>query len=32
MTYEDYKKKRSTLRVVGCVCNFASDLCFLGDI
>lgn len=32
MTYEDNKKKRSTLLVVGCVCNFASDLCFLDDI
>lgn len=32
MTYEDNKKKRSTLPVVGCVCAFASDLYFLGDI
>lgn len=32
MTYEDNKKKRSTLPVVGCVCSLASDLCFLGDI
>ena len=32
MTYEDNKTKRSTLPIVGCVCNFASDLCFLDDI
>ena len=32
MTYEDNKKKRSTLPVVGCVRSIASDLCFLGDI
>ena len=30
--YEDNKKKRSTLPVVGCVCALASDLCFLDDI
>ena len=32
MTYEDNKKKRSTLPVVGCVRTIASDLCFLDDI
>ena len=32
MTYEDNKKKRSTLPVVGCVRAIASDLCFLDDI
>ena len=32
MTYEDNKKKRSTLPVVGSVRAFASDLCFLFDI
>ena len=32
MTYEDNKKKRSTLPVVGSVRTLASDLCFLGDI
>ena len=32
MTYEDNKKKRSTLPVVGSVRAIASDLCFLGDI
>lgn len=32
MTYEDNKKKRSTMRVVGCVRAIASDLCFLGGI
>lgn len=32
MTYEDNKKKRSTLPVVGCVCSLATDLCFLDDI
>ena len=32
MTYEDNKKKRSTLPVVGNVRAIASDLCFLDDI
>lgn len=32
MTYEDNKKKRSTLPVVGSVRDIASYLCFLGDI
>ena len=32
MTYEDNKKKRSTLPVVGSVRAIASDLCFLDDI
>ena len=32
ITYEDNKKKRSTLRVMGGVRAIASDLCFLGDI
>lgn len=32
MTYEDNKKKRSTMPVVGCVCDFASDLCFLDGV
>lgn len=32
MTYEDNKKKRSTLPVVGGFRGFASDLCFLDDI
>ena len=32
MTYEDNKKKRSTLPVVGGVRAIASDLCFLDDI
>ena len=32
MTYEDNKKKRSTLHVVGSVHSIASDLCFLDDI
>ena len=32
MTYEDNKKKRSTLPVVGIVCAFDADLCFLDDI
>ena len=32
MTYEDNKKKRNTLPVVGSVRAIASDLCFLGDI
>ena len=32
MTYEDNKKKRSTLPVVGSVRSLASDLCFLDDI
>ena len=32
MTYEDNKKKRSTLPIVGCVRAIDSDLCFLGDI
>ena len=32
MTYEDNKKKLSTLPVVGSVRSLASDLCFLGDI
>ena len=32
MTYEDNKTKRSTLPVVGSVCNFASDLWCLDDI
>ena len=31
MTYEDNKKKRSTLPVVGDVRALASDLCFLDD-
>lgn len=31
MTYEDNKKKRSTLPVVGIVRSLASDLCFLDD-
>ena len=32
MTYEDNKKKRSTMPVVGSVRSIASDLCFLDDI
>lgn len=32
MTYEDNKTKRSIIRVMGCVCNFASDLCFMGGV
>ena len=32
MTYEDNKKKRSTLPVVAVVRAIASDLCFLDDI
>ena len=32
MTYEDNKKKRSTLPIVVSVRAIASDLCFLGDI
>ena len=32
MTYEDNKKKRSTLHIVGSVRSIASDLCFLDDI
>ena len=32
MTYEDNKKKRSTLPVVGSVRVIASDLCFLGGV
>ena len=32
MTYEDNKKKRSTLRVMDCVRAISSYLCFLGDI
>lgn len=32
MTYEDNKKKRSTLRVMVGFRAFASDLCFLDDI
>ena len=32
MTYEDNKKKRSTLSIVGGVRAIASDLCFLDDI
>ena len=32
MTYEDNKKKRSIMRVMGGFRGFASDLCFLGDI
>ena len=32
MTYENNKKKRSTLPVVGIVRAIASDLCFLDDI
>lgn len=32
MTYEDNKKKLSTLPVVVSVRSIASDLCFLGDI
>ena len=32
MTYEDNKKKRSTLPIVGSVRAIASDLCFLDDI
>ena len=32
MTYEDNKKKRSTLPVMGSVRAIASDLCFLDDI
>ena len=30
MTYEDNKKKRSTLPVVGIVRSIASDLCLMG--
>ena len=32
MTYEDNKKKRSTLPVVGIVRSIASDLCFLDGV
>ena len=32
MTYEDNKKKRNTLPIVGSVRAIASDLCFLDDI
>ena len=32
MTYEDNKKKRCTLPIVGSVRYLASYLCFLGDI
>ena len=32
MTYEDNKKKRSTLPVVGIVRSIDADLCFLGGV
>ena len=32
MTYEDNKKKRSTLPVVGCIRAIDSHLCFVDDI
>ena len=32
MTYEDNKKKRSTLHIVGSVRAIASDLCDMGGV
>ena len=32
MTYEDNKKKRTTLPIVGSVRAIASDLCFLDGV